>query len=218
MKILIVDDESAIRRLIKDFLKKEDFEVIEAIDGKDGVEKFREYENSINLVILDIMMPYMNGFEVLEEIRKTSDIPIIMISAKSEDTSQIMGFDGGANDYVTKPFSPMVLVSRIKNQLKNNSSDIITIGDIIINNTKRKIFLKNRDLLLTLKEYELLLVLSKNKNVALSRESLLSSVWSENYDGDARTLDTHVKQLRMKLAESIVTIDTVRGFGYMLAV
>jgi DNA-binding response OmpR family regulator len=218
MKILIIDDESAIRRLIKDFLKREDFEVIEAVDGKDGVEKFKEHEHSISLVLLDIMMPYMDGFEVLTEIRKTSDVPVIMLTAKSEDYSQILGFDKGVNDYVTKPFSPIVLVSRIKNQLKNNASSIITVGDVIINNTQRKVFVKNKELSLTLKEYELLLVLAKNKNVALSRESLLESVWSENYDGDTRTLDTHIKQLRMKLSESEISIDTVRGFGYTLIV
>jgi DNA-binding response OmpR family regulator len=218
MKILIIDDESAIRRLIKDFLKREDFEVIEAVDGKDGVEKFKEHEHSISLVLLDIMMPYMDGFEVLTEIRKISDVPVIMLTAKSEDYSQILGFDKGVNDYVTKPFSPIVLVSRIKNQLKNNASSIITVGDVIINNTQRKVFVKNKDLSLTLKEYELLLVLAKNKNVALSRESLLESVWSENYDGDTRTLDTHIKQLRMKLSESEISIDTVRGFGYTLIV
>jgi DNA-binding response OmpR family regulator len=141
-----------------------------------------------------------------------------MLTAKSEDYSQILGFDKGVNDYVTKPFSPIVLVSRIKNQLKNNASSIITVGDVIINNTQRKVFVKNKDLSLTLKEYELLLVLAKNKNVALSRESLLESVWSENYDGDTRTLDTHIKQLRMKLSESEISIDTVRGFGYTLIV
>jgi DNA-binding response OmpR family regulator len=214
IKIMVVDDEPGIRRLIKDFLVRQDIEVIEAEDGLDAMLKFTENQKDLNLIILDVMMPRLDGFGTLKEIRKMSDIPVIMLTAKSEDEAQINSFENGANDYVTKPFSIMILMSRIKNQLRDLYSSEISLGDLTINIPKRKAYLKGEEMQLTLKEYALLLYLLKSKGIAISREDLLKNVWNEK--DDSRTVDTHIKQLRAKLADSDIVIETVRGFGYAL--
>lgn len=215
INVLIVDDEPGIRRLIKDFLARENMNIIEATDGNDALLKFYENENDLHLIILDVMMPYLDGFEVLKKIRESSSVPVIMLTAKSEEESQIEGFETGANDYVTKPFSPMVLVSRVKNQLRNLQTSEINIGNLIIDTTKRKVFINKEEEYLTLKEYELLHYLVKNIDTAVAREELLSNIWNEK-DGDSRTVDTHIKQLRAKTTNANIDIQTVRGFGYML--
>lgn len=214
IKIMIADDEPGIRRLIKDCLNREKMEVIEAVDGNDALVKFYENEKELNLIILDVMMPHLDGFEVLKAIRKTSDIPIIMLTAKNEDEAQISSFSDGANDYITKPFSIMVLMSRVKNQLRGLFNSEINIGNLKINTSKRKVYLDEEEIVLTLKEYELLMYLAKSKGVAVSRDELLQNVWNDK--DDSRTVDTHVKQLRAKLANADVVIETIRGFGYSL--
>lgn len=216
IKILLVDDEPGIRRLIKDFLIRENIEVIEAEDGNSALLKFYEHEKDLNLIILDVMMPYLDGFEVLKQIRASSNIPVIMLTAKSEEEAQIQGFDSGANDYVIKPFSPMVLVSRVKSQLRNLQSSEIQLSNIMIDNAKRKVFVDGNEIYMTLKEYELLGYLIKNIGVAVSRDELLLKIWNEK-DGDSRTVDTHIKQLRAKLIDAKIEIETVRGFGYMIS-
>lgn len=216
INVLIVDDEPGIRRLIKDFLVRENMNVIEACDGNDALFKFYENEKNLHLIILDVMMPYLDGFEVLKKIRESSNVPVIMLTAKSEEEAQIQGLDSGANDYVIKPFSPMVLVSRVKSQLRNIQPSEISLGNLIIDITKRKVFIDKEEVYLTLKEYELLLYLVKNINSAIAREELLSSIWNEK-DGDSRTVDTHIKQLRAKTTSASIEIETVRGFGYMLS-
>lgn len=213
--VMVVDDEHGIRRLIKDFLVRENINVIEAIDGQDAMLKFYENEPSLNLIVLDVMMPYLDGFEVLKKIRETSNIPVIMLTAKSEDESQIQGFDLGASDYVLKPFSPMVLVSRIKNKLKEQSSEEVIVNNLKIDRSKRKIFVEDKEEYVTPKEYELIDYLVKNIDKATSREELLENIWGEK-DDDSRTVDTHIKQVRAKLSNANIDIQTVRGFGYML--
>ena len=215
INILIVDDEPGIRRLIKDFLIRENMNIIEAADGNEALLKFYEHENNLHLIILDVMMPYLDGFQVLQKIRESSNIPVIMLTAKSEEESQIEGFEIGANDYVTKPFSPIVLVSRVKNQLRNLQTSEMSVGNLILDTTKRKVFIDGNEEYLTLKEYELLLYLVKNIDTAVAREELLSTIWGEK-DGDSRTVDTHIKQLRAKTINATIDIETVRGFGYML--
>jgi DNA-binding response OmpR family regulator len=215
LKILIADDEPNIRMLITDFLENEGFSVIEAEDGIDALEKFREYKNVISLIILDIMMPRMNGFETLKEIRNESDIPVIILTAKTEELDELAGFKYGADDYIQKPFIPSVLVARVKNKLKNDLMDIIKVGGITINLSSRTVFANNKEIELTPKEYDLLLILSQNKDKAISRSSILKKVWNIEND-DSRTIDTHIKQLRLKLLDCNLKIDTIRSFGYML--
>lgn len=216
INVLIVDDEPGIRRLIKDFLVRENMNIIEACDGNDALLKFYENEKTLHLIILDVMMPYLDGFEVLKKIRESSNVPVIMLTAKSEEEAQIQGLDSGANDYVIKPFSPMVLVSRVKNQLRNVQTSELAIGNLTIDITKRKVFINSEEIYLTLKEYELLHYLVKNIDTAIPREELLSNIWNEK-DGDSRTVDTHIKQLRAKTTNASIEIETVRGFGYMLS-
>ena len=215
INILVVDDESGIRRLIKDFLKRENINVIEAVDGQDAMLKFYEHENNLSLIVLDVMMPYLDGFEVLKKIRETSNIPVIMLTAKIEEESQIQGFDLGADDYVLKPFSPMVLVSRIKNKLKDQIKNETIIGNLKIDYDKRKIFVNDKEEYCTPKEYELIDYLVTNIDKAISRDELLEKIWGEKNE-DSRTVDTHIKQIRAKLTDANIDIQTVRGFGYML--
>lgn len=215
-KVLLVDDEKSIRRLIRDFLIKEKCEVLEAEDGEEALKIFHEHGQTLDLIVLDVMMPKKDGYEVLKEIRLSSDIPIIMLTAKTNDEMQIASFNNGVDDYVTKPFSLMVLISRIKNKLKTTNTSLLRHGNLTINVFTRKVFIDNNEVILTYKEFELLLHMLQNKNCALSRNDLISHVWSSDYSGDSRTLDTHIKQLRIKLNNWNGTIETVRGFGYMI--
>ncbi len=213
MKILVVDDEKLIRNVIKEYLLNEKYEVLEAENGFDALRVLSE--NKVDLIILDIMMPKMDGYECLKEIRKSLTIPVIMLSARKEEEDKLSGFNLGVDDYVTKPFSPKELVARVKAHLKrNNSTDVYTYKDLEVDYLGRKVMIEGKEVSLTPKEYELLLYFIKNKKAALSREQLLSNVWDYDYYGDDRTVDTHVKMLRKSLGKYRDLIKTVREVGY----
>ena len=210
-KILVVEDEWKMRRLIKDYLVKEGYQVDEAGDGMQAVEMFQE--GVYDLVILDIMLPKMDGWSVCREIRRESMIPVIMLTARSEENDQIFGFELEADEYITKPFNPRLLVARIKAIFRRaGKPDKISRGDIEIDEGSRKVEIKGEAVELTSKEFEMLLYFVQNRGIALSREKILNSVWGWDYFGDVRTVDTHVKRLRKKIGD--VYIQTIRGFGY----
>ena len=215
-KILIADDEARMRKLVGDFLKKAGYQVLEAEDGKKAVESFFQ-ESDIALVILDVMMPGYDGWTVCREIRKTSKVPIIMLTARGEESDELFGFDLGADEYIAKPFSPNILVARVQALLRRvNAKDISIkqVDTLEINNKRHSVFLDGEELDLSPKEYELLQYFFENEGIALSREQILNSVWDYNYYGDARTVDTHIKKLRLKLGGKGQLIQTVRGLGY----
>lgn len=214
MKILVVDDERLIRNVIREYLENEKYEVVEAENGFDALRVLET--NKVDLIILDIMMPRMDGFETLKEIRKTKDTPVIMLSAMKEEEDKLSSFNLGVDDYITKPFSPKELVARVKAHLKrtNGKENAYTYKDLKVDYLGRKVTVENKEVNLTPKEYELLTYFIKNKNVALSREQLLNSVWDYDYYGDDRTVDTHVKMLRKSLGKYRDLIRTVREVGY----
>ena len=218
MKILVVDDESRIRKLIRDFLVKKDYEVVEASNGKEAVDLFFE-QNDIDLIILDIMMPVMDGWQVCREIRAYSKVPIIMLSAKSDERDELQGFELGVDEYVSKPFSPKVLVARVEALLRRVNGDTEEEGSleasgIVVDRKAHVVTIDGKPVDLSFKEFELLTYFLENKNVALSREKILNHVWDYDYYGDARTIDTHVKKLRSKMGKAGDTIKTVWGVGY----
>ncbi len=204
LKILVVDDESRMRKLVRDFLVKQEFEVIEAEDGEDALNKFYG-QKDIALIILDVMMPKINGWEVCKEIREHSKVPIIMLTAKGEESDELMGFDIGADEYISKPFSPKILVA-------------LEIGGITIDRLGHQVRVDGKELELSYKEFELLTYFIENKGIALSREKILNHVWNYDYFGDARTIDTHVKKLRSKLGDRGRYIKTIWGMGYKFEV
>lgn len=214
MKILVVDDESLIRDVIKEYLILEGFEVDEASDGDEAVNKV--LVNDYSLIIMDIMMPKKDGFQACREIKAIKDIPFIMLSARSEEFDKLIGFELGIDDYVTKPFSPKELVARVKALIKRSYGEnaLLRYGDLVINDKAHEVTINNEKIYLTPKEYDLLKYFVTNKNVALSREQLLSNVWGFDFYGDDRTVDTHVKTLRKSLGEYGNYITTVRGIGY----
>ena len=215
--ILIVDDEQRIRRMLTDFLKSCGYQTMEAKDGQEAIDIFYSNNSKIDCIILDVMMPNMNGLEVLAEIREISLVPVIMLTAKSEEYDQLAGFKAGADDYITKPFSPTVLVARLEAVLKRCSksdSDMITVGDITIDELKKEVKYRETTLTLTPKEFELLSYFALNVGVTLSREQILNAVWNYDYCGGLRTVDTHVKQLRAKLKDAGKYIHTIYSFGY----
>lgn len=217
--ILIVEDEYRMRRLISDYLKREGYNIVEAEDGKKALE-ILEIED-IDLMILDIMMPKYDGWTVCREIRKTSQIPIIMLTARSEESDELFGFELGADEYITKPFSPKILVARVKALLKRtekSESKMISLDGIEIDDVGHKVFVENQEIMMTPKEYELLNYLIKNKGKALNREQILDGVWGYDYFGDFRTVDTHIKRIRIKLKNKSDYIQTVRGIGYRFEV
>ena len=217
--ILIIEDEERMRRLIKDYLNREGYKVIEASDGKIAIDTFKE--NKVDLVILDIMLPQFDGWTVCREIRKNSDVPIVMLTARSEESDQLFGFDLGADQYITKPFSPKILVAKVKVLLKRSSitnEDILTLNEISIDRGAHRVYIKDSEVELSPKEYDLLSFLVENKGKALEREQILNSVWGYAYYGDTRTVDTHVKRLRAKLDDKGEYIETVRGIGYRFEV
>lgn len=217
VKVLIVDDEERMRRLVSDFLKRQGYLTLEAGDGKKALEVFYQNETQLSLVVLDVMMPFKNGWEVLKEIRSVSSVPVIMLTAKSEEADELNGFNSGADEYVTKPFSPMILVARIQALLKRAGKlrkSSVSYGNIRIDAEGHSVYSNNVSVELTPKEYELLLYLTDNENIALTREMILNSVWSYDYFGDVRTVDTHIKKLRLKLGECGYYIQTIRGLGY----
>lgn len=216
IKILVVDDEPRMRKLVKDFLNIKGYEVAEAGDGEEALDIFCTQKN-ISLIILDVMMPKMNGWDVLKTVRKTSNVPVIMLTARGEETDELQGFKLGADEYISKPFSPKILTARVDAILRRTNaagSDSETYGKITINRGAHTVTVEGRPVELSFKEFELLDYFMKNRNLALSRENILSNVWDYDYFGDARTIDTHVKKLRAKLGEAGEQIKTIWGMGY----
>ena len=216
LKILVVDDEQRMRKLVKDFLTKKNFEVLEAGDGEEAVEIFFENKD-IALLILDVMMPKMDGREVCREIRQYSEVPIIMLTAKGEEKDELLGFDLGVDEYISKPFSPKILVARVEAILRRSNAlgdGEIEIAGITIDQAAHEVRIDGKIIELSFKEFELLTYFVNNKGVALSRERILNNVWNYDYFGDARTIDTHVKKLRSKLGEKGSYIKTIWGMGY----
>ncbi len=220
-KILVVDDESRMRKLVKDFLVKENFSVLEAQDGEQAVDIFMSTKD-ISLIILDVMMPKLDGYGVAEEIRKISKVPIIMLTAKSSERDEIHGFELGIDEYITKPFSPKILVARVQAVLRRSMSgqeeNTISCGGINMDISAHKVMVDNEEIELSYKEFELLNYFLVNQGVALSREKILNNVWNYDYFGDARTIDTHVKKLRSKLGSKGDYIKTIWGMGYKFEV
>ncbi|MBP3729335.1 MAG: response regulator transcription factor [Lachnospiraceae bacterium] len=217
-KILIVDDEERMRSLIRDFLLREKYKVIEAADGEAALELFFD-QKDISLILLDVMMPKLDGWQVLQEVRRYSRVPVIMLTALGDDRDEIKGFELDVDEYVTKPFSPRVLMARIASILRKQeeiNAEPLTLGDLKLDRTAREVTLKGKPIELSLKEYELLQYFLENPGAALSRESILNHVWNYNYYGDARTIDTHVKKLRSKLGAYGDRIKTIWGIGYKL--
>lgn len=216
LKVLIADDESRMRKLVKDFLSKDNFDVIEAENGEQAVDIFFS-DKGIALVILDVMMPKMDGWQVCREIRKQSKVPIIMLTAKSDEKDELLGFELGVDEYVTKPFSPKVLVARVDAILRRSKlidEDTVEIGGITIDKQAHQVLIDGSPIDLSVKEFELLEFFILNRGVALSREKILNNVWNYDYFGDARTIDTHVKKLRSKMGEKGDYIKTIWGMGY----
>ncbi len=216
IKVLIVDDESRMRKLIGDFLGREGYTIVEAGDGEEAVEKFFA-DNEISLVILDVMMPKMDGWQVLKEIRQYSKVPVIMLTAKGDEKDELTGFDLGVDEYITKPFSSKILVARVNAILRRTNvtgNDIMESCGIVIDKVAHVVKVDGNTVDLSVKEFELLSYFLLNKGVALSREKILNNVWNYDYFGDARTIDTHVKKLRSKLGEKGDLIKTIWGFGY----
>ena len=221
LKILVVDDESRMRKLVKDFLTKKNFQVLEAGNGEEAMDIFYE-EKDIALIILDVMMPKMDGWEVCREIRKNSKVPIIMLTARSDEREELLGFDLGVDEYISKPFSPKILVARVEAILRrtgqNNPEDVISAGGIVIDKAAHLATVDGKPMELSFKEFELLTYFLENQGIALSREKILNSVWNYDYFGDARTIDTHVKKLRSKMGDKGEYIKTVWGMGYKFEV
>ena len=214
MKILICDDEQLIRQVIKEYLNLEGYQVDEAVDGDDAIEKAQQ--NEYSLIIMDIMMPNKDGYQACKEIKNFCDVPFIMLSARSEEYDKLIGFDLGIDDYVTKPFSPKELVARVKAVIKRSigEENIYKFGGLIIDDKAHDVFTDDEKVYLTPKEYELLKYFVTNKNIALSREQLLTNVWGYDFYGNDRTIDTHVKRFRRNLNNYGDLIKTVRGIGY----
>ena len=204
LKILVVDDESRMRKLVKDFLTKKNFQVLEAGNGEEAMDIFYE-EKDIALIILDVMMPKMDGWEVCREIRKNSKVPIIMLTARSDERDELLGFDLGVDEYISKPFSPKILVARVEAILRrtgqSNPEDVLSAGGIVIDKAAHLATVDGNPMELSFKEFELLTYFLENQGIALSREKILNSVWNYDYFGDARTIDTHVKKLRSKMGD-----------------
>lgn len=221
MKILVVDDESRMRKLVKDFLVKSGYIVIEASDGEEAVDIFMS-TNDIDLIILDVMMPKLDGYGVAEEIRKVSNVPIIMLTAKSDEKDELKGFELGVDEYITKPFSPKILVARVEAVLRRTKSDDevqqLEVGGISMDLSAHIVKVDGSPIELSFKEFELLNYFLVNQGVALSREKILNNVWNYDYFGDARTIDTHVKKLRSKLGDKGDYIKTIWGMGYKFEV
>ncbi len=221
LKILVVDDESRMRKLVKDFLVKQNYEVLEAEDGSQAVDLFFEQQD-IALIILDVMMPKMDGWQVCMEIRNYSKVPIIMLTARTDERDELQGFQLGVDEYIAKPFSPKILVARVEAILRRTNqlteSEVLEYGGISIDKAAHVVTIDGASIDLSFKEFELLTYFMENKGIALSREKILNSVWNYDYFGDARTIDTHVKKLRSKMGNKGDLIKTVWGMGYKLEV
>lgn len=215
--IFVVDDEKRMRTLIKDFLTKENYDIIEAEDGEEALNIYEENKETISLVILDVMMPKVDGWTVLRKIRQESKVPVIMLTARGEEQDELFGFELGVDEYISKPFSPKILVARIQAILKRINGDKKEKRDydgIVIDEEGRTVSVDGKNVELSLREYELLKYLLDNENVALSRDKILNNVWNYDYYGDSRTIDSHIKKIRHKLGKKGKYIETIRGIGY----
>ena len=221
LKILVVDDESRMRKLVRDFLVRGGFEVLEAADGEAALDLFYQ-DKDIALLILDVMMPKMNGWEVCREIRETSKVPIIMLTAKGDESDELLGFELGVDEYISKPFSPKILVARVEAILrranKRMDGELMEAGGIVLDKAAHLVRVDGQPVEMSFKEFELLSYFMENKGIALSREQILNNVWNYDYYGDTRTIDTHVKKLRAKMGERGSAIKTVWGMGYKFEV
>ena len=213
-KVLIIEDEDKIRKIIKTFLEKKSFKIVEVADGKDAIDSF--LTEKPDLVILDVMLPHKNGFEICKEIREIGNTPVLMLTAKTQDNDEINSFQLGADDFLRKPFSLEVLLVRVNKLLNISAKGVIQISNIIINEQSRNVEVAGNDIKLSPKEYDLLMYLYRNKNIAVDRDKILNDVWNFSYYGDDRTVDTHIKSLRKKIGQDI--IETIRGIGYMLKI
>ena len=220
-KILVVDDESRMRKLVKDFLARQGYTVLEAADGMEAMDYFYA-DKDIALIILDVMMPKMDGWQVCREIRMHSKVPIIMLTARSEERDELQGFDRGVDEYISKPFSPKILVARVEAILRrtqgSGNADEISAGGIVVDKAAHTVMSDGSPVDLSFKEFELLTYFMENQGIALSREKILNNVWNYDYFGDARTIDTHVKKLRSKLGDKGEYIKTIWGMGYKFEV
>ena len=219
--ILVVDDEQRMRKLIKDFLAAKGYSILEAEDGEKGLEIYEENKNKINLILLDVMMPKLDGWSVLRQIRQNSKVPIIMLTARGEEQDELFGFELGVDEYISKPFSPKILVARVEAILKRtnqNEKEVKDYGGIEIDKEGRTVKVDGKPIELSLREYELLTYLVDNENIALSRDKILNNVWNYDYYGDSRTIDSHIKKIRHKLGKKGKYIQTMRGVGYKFEV
>ena len=215
--ILVVDDESRMRKLLKDFLSTKGFNIIEAEDGEKALEIFEENRNKIKLVLLDVMMPKLDGWSVLRQIRQTSNVPVIMLTARGEEQDELFGFELGVDEYISKPFSPKILVARVQallNRSKAKKENKTDYSGIVVDYDGRTVSVDGKDVEMSLREYELLTYLLENESIALSREKILNNVWNYDYYGDSRTIDSHIKKIRHKLGKKGKYIKTIRGVGY----
>lgn len=215
--ILVVDDESRIRKLLRDFFTAKGYQILEAEDGEKAIEVFEENRNKIKLILLDVMMPKLDGWSVLRKIRQESNLPVIMLTARGEEQDELFGFELGVDEYISKPFSPKILVARVEVILKRVYGDTKQLKDydgIVIDQEGRTVKVDGKPIDLSLREYELLKYLLDNENIALSRDKILNNVWNYDYYGDSRTIDSHIKKIRHKLGKKGKYIETVRGIGY----
>ena len=217
LKILVVDDESRMRKLVRDFLVRGNYTILEAGDGKEALDLFYK-DKDIALIILDVMMPEVNGFDVLREIRSSSEVPVIMLTARGDEQDELQGFDTGADEYISKPFSPKILVARVEALLRRagrfETETTLSLGGIELNKAAHTVKIDGKAIDLSYKEFELLTYFMENNGIALSRENILNNVWNYDYFGDARTIDTHVKKLRGKMGDKGECIKTIWGMGY----
>ena len=219
--VLVVDDESRMRKLIKDFLMQKGYSILEAGDGEEALNVFEENQNKIKLILLDVMMPKLDGWSVLRQIRQTSKVPIIMLTARGEEQDELFGFELGVDEYISKPFSPKILVARVEAILKRTNpeaKEIKDYGGIVIDPEGRTVTVDGKQIEMSLREYELLKYLVDNQNIALSRDKILNNVWNYDYYGDSRTIDSHIKKIRHKLGKKGKYIETIRGIGYKFEV
>ena len=219
--VLIVDDESRMRKLIKDFLMQKNYKILEAEDGEEALRIFQENEEKISVILLDVMMPKLDGWSVLRQIRQTSKVPIIMLTARGEEQDELFGFELGVDEYISKPFSPKILVARVESLLKRTRAEengTKDYGGIIIDSKGRTVTVDGKQIEMSLREYELLKYLVDNKGIALSRDKILNNVWNYDYYGDSRTIDSHIKKIRHKLGKKGKYIQTIRGIGYKFEV
>ena len=215
--ILVVDDESRMRKLLRDFLSAKGYQILEAEDGEKAIEVFEENKNKVKLILLDVMMPKLDGWSVLRKIRQDSNVPVIMLTARGEEQDELFGFELGVDEYISKPFSPKILVARVEAILKRTYGDTKEIKDydgIAIDQEGRTVKVDGKPIDLSLREYELLKYLLDNENIALSRDKILNNVWNYDYYGDSRTIDSHIKKNRHKLGKKGKYIETIRGIGY----